>query len=134
MKPAIVVAGRSYGTDTTIVYRGPQSVQLVNGYRWRRSVGSATSAMHAEHGAVSTLTGTAGAPCSSLCSILNPESAPTGSIDAETTSSTRASGGASSRSETASASIVDGSPSTSMSTPPLSLRTNPARPSSTARR
>ena len=135
VKPAIVVAGRSYGTDTTIVYRGPQSVQLVNGYRWRRSVGSATSAMHAEHGAVSTLTGTAGAPCSSLCSIAEPgvRRRPARST-AETTSSTRASGGASSRSETASASIVDGSPSTSMSTPPLSLRTKPARPSSTARR
>ena len=30
---AIVVAGRSYGTPSTIVYRGPQLVQLVNGYR-----------------------------------------------------------------------------------------------------
>ena len=28
---AIVVAGRSYGTPSTIVYRGPQLVQLVNG-------------------------------------------------------------------------------------------------------
>ena len=30
-KPAIVVAGRSYGTLSTIVYRGPQLVQFVNG-------------------------------------------------------------------------------------------------------
>ena len=30
-KPAIVVHGRSYGTPTTIVKRGPQSVQLMNG-------------------------------------------------------------------------------------------------------
>ncbi len=30
-KPAIVVAGRSYGTPVTIVNRGPQLVQLMNG-------------------------------------------------------------------------------------------------------
>ena len=33
VKPAIVVAGRSYGTPVTIVNRGPQLVQLMNGYR-----------------------------------------------------------------------------------------------------
>ena len=30
-KPAIVVSGRSYGTPRTIVKRGPQFVQLMNG-------------------------------------------------------------------------------------------------------
>ena len=30
-KPAIVVSGRSYGTPRTIVKRGPQLVQLMNG-------------------------------------------------------------------------------------------------------
>ena len=30
-KPAIVVHGRSYGTPVTIVKRGPQLVQLMNG-------------------------------------------------------------------------------------------------------
>ena len=30
-KPAIVVFGRSYGTPVTIVNRGPQLVQLMNG-------------------------------------------------------------------------------------------------------
>ena len=30
-KPAIVVHGRSYGTPVTIVNRGPQLVQLMNG-------------------------------------------------------------------------------------------------------
>ena len=30
-KPAIVVCGRSYGTSRTIVKRGPQAVQFVNG-------------------------------------------------------------------------------------------------------
>jgi hypothetical protein len=30
-KPAMVVAGRSYGTSTTMVNRGPQLVQLTNG-------------------------------------------------------------------------------------------------------
>ena len=29
--PAIVVSGRSYGTPRTIVNRGPQFVQLMNG-------------------------------------------------------------------------------------------------------
>ena len=33
VKPAIVVDGRSYGTPVTIVNRGPQLVQLMNGYR-----------------------------------------------------------------------------------------------------
>ena len=31
VKPAIVVFGRSYGTPRTIVNRGPQLVQLMNG-------------------------------------------------------------------------------------------------------
>jgi hypothetical protein len=31
VKPAIVVSGRSYGTPRTMVKRGPQSVQLMNG-------------------------------------------------------------------------------------------------------
>src|SRR5689334_20258779 len=35
--PDIVVYGRSYGTPRTIVKRGPQFVQLMNGYRKRRS-------------------------------------------------------------------------------------------------
>ena len=30
-KPAIVVSGRSYGTSRTMVNRGPQFVQLMNG-------------------------------------------------------------------------------------------------------
>ena len=30
-EPAIVVFGRSYGTETTIVKRGPHCVQLTNG-------------------------------------------------------------------------------------------------------
>ena len=30
-KPAMVVFGRSYGTERTIVNRGPQLVQLTNG-------------------------------------------------------------------------------------------------------
>ncbi len=32
-KPAMVVDGRSCGTSFTIVKRGPQFVQLMNGYR-----------------------------------------------------------------------------------------------------
>jgi hypothetical protein len=32
-KPAIVVAGRSYGRSEMIVNRGPQSVQVMNGWR-----------------------------------------------------------------------------------------------------
>ena len=31
VNPAIVVSGRSYGTPRTIVNRGPQLVQLMNG-------------------------------------------------------------------------------------------------------
>jgi len=42
----MVVAGRSYGTSRTIVKRGPQFVQLVNAYPYRRFDGSRISARH----------------------------------------------------------------------------------------
>ena len=46
---AIVVRARSYGASRAIVNRGPQFVQLVNGYRYRRSAGSRISCRHAAH-------------------------------------------------------------------------------------
>ena len=82
------------------------------------------------------LTGTAGAPLS-LAVLDQERRAVVSRLDVltATTASTRASGGASSRKRTGQ--LVDvhaASPSTSIRTPSLSLRTNPDRPSSTARR
>ena len=53
---AIVVSGRSYGTSRTMVNRGPQLVQLMNGYPWRRSAGSASSRRQSAQVAVSAET------------------------------------------------------------------------------
>ena len=50
---AIVVSGRSYGTSRTMVNLGPQLVQLMNGYLWRRSAGSASSRRQSAQVAVS---------------------------------------------------------------------------------
>ena len=47
--PAIEVRARIHGRLRTRVKRGPHVVQLANGWRWRRSSGSSTSARHASH-------------------------------------------------------------------------------------
>ena len=46
-KRRMVVRSRSYGKSSMIVKRGPQSVQLVKGYSYRRSWGSSNSARQA---------------------------------------------------------------------------------------
>jgi len=43
LEARMVVLGRSYGISEMMVKRGPQFVQLVNGYRKRRSLGSKSS-------------------------------------------------------------------------------------------
>src|ERR1700753_48470 len=53
VKGAIVVSGRSDGTARTMVYRGTKLVQLMNGYSWRRSAGSASSRRQSAQVAVS---------------------------------------------------------------------------------
>src|SRR5512135_2694825 len=42
-KSAMVVLGRSYGMSLIMVKRGPQCVQLINGYRYRLSLGLKSS-------------------------------------------------------------------------------------------
>src|SRR4030042_1582911 len=37
------VLGRSYGISSIMVYRGPQFVQLIKGYRYRKSLGEKSS-------------------------------------------------------------------------------------------
>ena len=53
---AIVVRSRSNGSASTIVYLGPQFVQVMNGYAKRRFVSSNSSRSHSAHVARSTLT------------------------------------------------------------------------------
>ena len=49
----MVVLARSYGSEVTTVKRGPQCVQVMNGCRWRRSAGSASSRRQSSQVAVS---------------------------------------------------------------------------------
>ena len=51
-----MVSGLSYGTSRTMVNRGPQLVQLMNGYRNLRSAGSDSSRRQSAHVAVSAAT------------------------------------------------------------------------------
>ena len=60
--PAIVVFARSYGRAVTMVKRGPQCVQVMNGCRWRRSAGSDCSARQWAQMAVSAGPGCAAPP------------------------------------------------------------------------
>ena len=55
-----------------MVNRGPQFVQLVNGYRWRRSAGSASSRRHSGHVAMSGGIVERAIPSRRLARIVNP--------------------------------------------------------------
>src|ERR1019366_7754288 len=52
-KSAMVVCGRSYGISRMMVYRGPQLVQLVKAYPYRRLCASAMSVRQASQVAMS---------------------------------------------------------------------------------
>jgi hypothetical protein len=67
------VFSRSYGSDSMIVNLGPQFVQFVNGYRYRRFFGSNTSAKHSGHVAMSGSTRVVFSPDSWLSRISNVE-------------------------------------------------------------
>src|SRR6266487_1212985 len=115
-----------------MVNRGPQLVQLMNGYPNRRSAGSASSARQSSQVALSAETSARRRPVWSLAAIANP-AAPVGTIAAAVTRSTRASGGACVSSSPRNCSTHAAAPSTSAKTPSTSLPTHPARPSRVAR-
>src|SRR5215218_10077780 len=103
-----------------MVNRGPQLVQLMNGYRWRRSAGSASSRRQSAQVAVSGETRVWRSPPARLGAIANPDD-PVGSSGVAVTRSITARG------------AVSAAPSTSTNTPPASLPTSPASPSRPAR-
>src|ERR1017187_7039020 len=115
-----------------IVNRGPQFVQLMNGYPNRRSPGSASSARQSAQVALSAETRARRRPVGSLGAIENP-AAPFGVMGCAVTRSTRASGGASRSIRTRNFRTDSAAPSTSAKTPSTSLPPHPARPSRDAR-
>ena len=112
--------------------RGPQFVQLMNGYPNRRSPGSASSARQSAQVALSAETRARRRPAGSLGAIANPV-APLGVMACAVTRSTRASGGASRSTRSRNFLTDSAGPSTSAKTPSTSLPTHPARPSRAAR-
>ena len=116
-----------------IEYRGPQFVQFVNGYRYRRLSGSIISARQSGHAAMSGRTTAVLLPESSLCLISKPEY-PTGSRCVLSRLCIKARGGVSSDSRNMNRLSCEGAPSTSIVTPCGELFTQPFSPSSVARR
>src|SRR5215471_4812669 len=114
-----------------MVNRGPQLVQLMNGYACRRSAGSRSSARQSSHMALSADTRAVRRAPGALGAIENP-ALPYGCICSETTWSTRASGGASRRTANRNSATAAREPSTSANTPSESLPTKPDRPSRAA--
>ena len=91
---AIVVSGRSYGTSRTMVNRGPQLVQLMNGYSWRRSAGSASSRRQSAQVAVSAETRVRRSPVWLSLAAMTKDAERTGRRARVVTRSILASGGA----------------------------------------
>lgn len=75
-----------------MVNRGPQFVQLVNGYRWRRSAGSANSRRHPGQVAMSGGIVERASPSRRLARIVNPGT-PVGAALRTERRVTRAAGG-----------------------------------------
>jgi len=123
-KPAIVVAGRSYGRSLMMVNRGPQLVHEMNGWRYRRSAGSASSRRQSAHVATSGAASVRVPPLRLDSAIVKPVPPRTGSV-VDRIDSIAASGGASARNRVANSATASASPSTSMTTPPSSLPTEP---------
>ncbi len=129
----MVVATRSYGITVAMVKRGPQWVQVMNGWRWRRSPGSASSLRQSAQVAVSG--GSWVRPADSSVGRMVKESAPpVAGRSSQPTPVTEASGGGCSDSRSQKRPTPSAGPSTSMSTPFAVLLTNPPSARSAARR
>ena len=129
----IEVLARSYGRDSTMEKRGPQWVQLVKGYRWRRLRGSKISRRHSGQVARSGMIIAVLPPPVSLGRISKPAQ-PVGSSHQDSRLWMKLRGGFSAWRRSRNCSRPAREPSTSMKTPWLELLTHPARPSSAARR
>src|SRR5665647_1198163 len=100
-----------------MVNRGPQFVQLVNGYRWRRSAGSASSRRQAGQAAMSGGIVERAIPSRRLARIVNPGT-PVGAALWTERRVTRAAGGISEPKRTRNRESAAASPSTWMTTLP----------------
>src|ERR1700733_10952831 len=116
-----------------IVNLGPQSVQVMNGWRYRRLPGSNSSRRQALH--VGTWGGTRvrWLPAFVEATIRKPSST-RGATGSALTAVIRASGGGSADSRRVNSERVRGDPCASMNTAAASLPTNPVTPSSVASR
>ena len=117
-----------------MVNRGPQLVQLMNGYPNRRSAGSASSRRQSAQVAVSadTRVRRSPAPGDSLAA-MTKDADRRGVTALVVTRSILASGGASRSSRRRKSLTVAAGPSTSTNTPSRSLPTSPVRPRPVAR-
>jgi hypothetical protein len=125
---AIVVSGRSYGTSRTMVNRGPQLVQLMNGYSWRRLAGSLSSARQSAQVAVSAEIRVRRSPVWLSLAAMTKDAERTGRRALVVTRSILASGGASPSSRPRNSATAACGPSTSANTPSRSLPTSPVSP------
>ena len=114
-----------------IVNLGPQSVHVMKGCRYRRSVGSSNSAAHSLHIAVSGATSVRAPAVRVLSTMWNPMVCSVSVLERRT-ASTCASGGSSPVNLRANSSIAVLGPHTSMKTPAESLPTKPSSPASVA--
>ncbi len=112
----MVVWARSYGSPVTMVKRGPQCVQVMKGWRWRRSAGSASSVRQSGQVATSGETSVRAGPPVREAMMVNPAPPATGTSWWSTVSTT-ASGGASAASRSQNRDTAAGAPSTSATTP-----------------
>ena len=110
--------------------RGPQFVQLMNGYRYLRSAGSDSSRRQSAQVAVSAAIRVPRRPSGALGPLgaIVKEAVPAGGMTDVVTRSIRASGGASRSRRRRNSRTAAGGPSTSANTPSTSLPTRPPRP------
>ena len=116
-----------------MVKRGPQLVQFVNGYRYRRLAGSKISARQSAHVGRSGGIETRRPPISRLSTMTKSAAGSVG-MGVQARSRIRAAGGAEPCSNPTKASSARGDPKASMVTPRESLETRPATPCCRARR
>src|ERR1700678_2592730 len=116
-----------------IVNLGPQSVQVMNGWRYRRLPGSNSSRTQASQVATSGGTSVRWPPALVDATIRKPPST-SGATGSALTAVIRASGGGSADSRRVNSETVRGGPCASMNTAAASLPTNPVTPSSVASR
>jgi hypothetical protein len=129
----MVVSGRSYGAPCAMVKRGPQLVQLVNGYRYLLSLVSNSSRSQSAQVARSGGMETRRSSAEPLRAMENPAGA-LPSSGRTSNASILAAGGGERRSSASKASSTSGAAKASIDTPAASLRTLPRTASAQAMR